>query len=384
MAEADWRQLIALAAQQRVRPLVYRRLAHSHVHTQIPAAAWHELAIDVQHLARRLLHMHSELQQLLATLGAADIPAIVLKGGCLSTLVYHNLTLREMTDLDLLVPRAHLQRAVDLVAAQGYGARRSFSVELDTATSNHVTRLFNANGTALELHWNITKPCEPFTIDPSDLWRRTVPYRLAATHALSLSPEDLILHLCVHWSYHHQCEFGLRPLCDIAHTIDRFPALDWDAVCQRTDAAQWRRGVALALWLAREMLGAQAPDRVFDRLAPAGISQELLDAARAQVWCRPALTRLEHGLSTLALTAGTGAKLGLLWRRIFVSESRLAQIYGQAQRHGHTSGWLYVRRLRELLAWHGRSAYRLFLRRDVELLSLVQRRKQIHSWLAGR
>jgi hypothetical protein len=87
---------------------------------------------------------------------------------------------------------------------------------------------------------------------------------------LALSPEDLLLHLCLHSAYGHgwkQFDGGLRQLADIAAVVRHHAAtLDWHRVGQR--AHDWRaeRCVWLGLVTARDLLQAPVPDAVLDRI----------------------------------------------------------------------------------------------------------------------
>ena len=70
----------------------------------------------------------------------------------------------------------------------------------------------------LEIHWHIDRSSHPFTIDLDGMWERALPAIIAEVEALVLSPEDLLLHLCLH-TCKHKLTGGLRPFCDIAETI---------------------------------------------------------------------------------------------------------------------------------------------------------------------
>jgi hypothetical protein len=82
---------------------------------------------------------------------------------------------------------------------------------------------------------------------------------------LVLLPEDLLLHLCIHLSFHHLYGFaGVRALCDIRQTIQHYKTrIDWNVVRDR--AREWHvsNAIELSLFLAKELLDADVPDTIF-------------------------------------------------------------------------------------------------------------------------
>jgi hypothetical protein len=103
----------------------------------------------------------------------------------------------------------------------------------------------------VELHWNVF-PGEwlrhTARIDEQAVWERTLPYKGEAVR--QLSPEDAILHLCVHFAVNHQMSsIGLRTLLDLDRARQRWD-IDWGTVARR--ARDWR--VSHATWLVLQML----------------------------------------------------------------------------------------------------------------------------------
>jgi len=115
-----------------------------------------------------------------------------------------------MCDLDLLVRRDDLARARDVLAGMGY-APQYFGVEqVDYAQHHHLRPMARPDGIRVEIHWTIARPVGPAEVDLEGIWERAQPAKIAGVQALVLSPEDLILHLCLHTSFTHKFRVGLR------------------------------------------------------------------------------------------------------------------------------------------------------------------------------
>lgn len=380
--DAGWDRVLALATAQRVRPLLHRRLAGRNLRALVPERVWQALRQASWQTATRTLRLQANMAALARALAADDIPVIVLKGAYLAHDIYGNAALREMNDLDILVRQEHLQLAVDVLVAHGYKPSRPFSVDLHTIVSHHVTRLMKPGTAGVEIHWNITTPNQIYSIDPADLWLRAVPVQIGGIAMFALSPEDLLLHLCLHTSYQHRFEFGLRPFCDIAATIRRFQSeISWHDVQRRSREWKWGRGVHLALYLANDLVGAAVPAEVLAVLTATDYDADMVETARAQVFAEKAeLDGMGQEFARLREDGSLRARVCHLCRRIFVSRSNLGAIYA-VDPHSSTIALFYAVRVRDLMRRYGGMAMRLLWKGEPELVSIAERKNRLRKWL---
>ena len=263
----EWNALLAMAKAQKILPLLFHRLQHLGLQPAVPHEIWLEMRKTYLGNITRNLRLYGELGRIVTFLRAEQIPVIALKGLHLAQIVYRNIALRQIGDMDILVPLGLVPRAWELLVANGYQNPPGQTVDFDMQTKHqyHVLlRLIKPRPAAVEMHWSLTRPNERESLSIGDIqgiWDRSTPIDPGGVQMLGLSPEDLLLHLCLHTSYHHRFEFGLRPSCDIAWTIDHFgAALDWELLCSQARNRGWKRGVTLALRLARDLMGAGVPE----------------------------------------------------------------------------------------------------------------------------
>jgi hypothetical protein len=234
---------------------------------------------------------------------------------------------------------------------------------------------------SIEIHWNLTLPGEPYTIDPAELWSGAVPMLIAGVPVRRLSLEDLLLHLCVHTSYNHQFECGLRPSCDIAALVQRYgDRIDWDAVCRRSARRRWSKGVSVALALARQLLGAEVPAEVLCRLEEPDAADAVESACRLSWLTADERAAFTSQLAALGSHAAWSHRVRRGWACLVPSSSELAWMYSVQP----GTAWLplyYLRRVYDLLRTHGPSAFRLVAGRDPELQALAARRDHMRQWL---
>ncbi len=386
LSEDSRKRLFELAAEHRVVPLMYDRLTKAGV--EWDTSMFHAYASAV---ARNNLRYFGELRTLLGHLGSRDIPVIALKGIHLSEEVYENPGLREMNDIDIMVRTEHLKETWEILTGMGYQsdtgihyeAAGNYQVPTIIRRSHHLPPLLKEDVAAIEIHWNITRPGKPYHIEPWPLWQQARRMTIAGQEAMVLSPEDLLLHLCVHTSYQHIFSFGMRPFCDIAETVRRFDdRLDLDVVIRRAEERNWNRGVFLALELSRDFTGAAIPDEVLNRLRPDGYHPEMAATARAQI-----LTKKEESAaispSMVQFAAQKGAltKIRTAWQRIFLPEDVMVTKY--PIRPGSPRRYLYYAvRLWQLLTYHTGRMIRMS-RGDANLSGIVRRKQSLSRWMHG-
>jgi hypothetical protein len=354
----SWNELILAADKHQVTSLLYWRLKNTEPAGNVLVEAMARLRrAYYAEAARAVLRGHG-LSPLLAVLGEAGVPVIVLKGACLAEAVYVNIALRSMSDVDLLVPRVELPRAQAILLDLGYGPQQRKDIEL-LCRRNMELDAFVGVDPSVELHWSIAVPTSPFRIDIAGLWERAQPATIAGVHVLALSPEDLLLHLCLHASHQHGFECGLRPFCDIAEAVRHYGSeLDWSQFVDR--AREWgaSRYVGLTLHLARNLLAVPVPEDVLGQLVPGGLDSRMLKEATKYVLAQERY-RDDWALLHLPNRWGdksTREKVKALWEMAsFPSRSQKVLRYPRSRDSRHL--WPhYVLRLVALSREYGRAA----------------------------
>ena len=175
------------------------------------------------------------------------------------------------------------------------------------------------------------------------VWERSIETDIEGHAARALCPSDLMLHLCIHLSFHLIMGWpSLVQLLDLLWVSRRLEEADWEQVSRRAIDRSVAGFIYAALRLARVALAAPVPEKVLARLAaatPAAVRAhaETLTAEdvmrRAQ---RPPLTTIRRRLArSVHDRAETARWAGTLQERLAVW--RHAHRRG-AYRHGQTPG----------------------------------------------
>lgn len=335
--DAGWHRVAALAFRNDVAPALFARMKDSgKAPPPAVASKLREVYVAGAAVSMRLFH---ELDQVLVALRAAGIPVIPLKGAHLAKTAYEDVALRQMTDIDLWVQRHQLEAARSIMQLLGYAAysKSDRPQALQDALAGE-TKMFKAGATLVELHWNIF-PGEwvrhTTQIEEREVWDRSVP--LDGDAVRQLSPEDAIVHLCVHLAVNHQMSgIGLRTLVDLDRARRKW-TVDWNVVAQR--AREWR--VSVATWIVlsalAELFGDPEKQLPLQELAPSRLRQSILRRFASPETLADGLT-LSAGprrfLLLLALVDRPADAILLAWRALFPDRLWLTLRYDSADARG--------------------------------------------------
>jgi hypothetical protein len=378
---SDWECIVEEAVRHRIAPLAYRRLADGPWGAMMPDETRERLRSIYVHNAFRNAILLRETAHAVAALAGAGVPTMLLKGVHLAGFVYDEPALRSMADIDLMVPRAKLATAERVFLEQGYGPLPRPDLEEHCAWSNHLPKLEKPDAEVLEVHYAIERPTAPFAIDSDALWARARAVRVGGLQAWALCDEDLLLHLCLHASYHHRFDrYALKGLLDVSTLVDRCAdTLDWNDVA--ATANTWRAGgfVYCTLRLVREILGAQVPPSVLSALTHDAADDEVMAVAERYILTPP--VDLPEAVLDMRRHRGLAERLALFVRGVFLPREQLRRMYGLRPGSPLIAG-LYVVRLFDLLRRRGGIMLRtLFRAQSVEpTLERENDRQEIERW----
>ena len=222
---------------------------------------------------------YHQLGLLLKQFANLGIPVITLKGAYLAKAVYADPALRPMADLDLLFRHEDVPKVCQLLEQNGYrmdGADEPLDWLI--ARRHQLPGHIHEGAEKIEVHLHIVEPGAVVAVDSAGLWERARTWSVNGRSALTLSPEDLLLHLALHAVYQHRCRIGLNAFLDIALLIAR-ETIDWETLVAR--AKEWNASpyCAIALRLGQRLMGASIPETVI-RSARSG--QPIRSMARAR------------------------------------------------------------------------------------------------------
>jgi len=262
----DWDTFYKLAIQHRVFPLVYRNV-RKYCSGFVPEEVLEQGKQIFRNNGARNLMMTGYLVRILSLLKEHEIPAMPFKGAVLAMSLYGDSALRSFGDIDVLIPRRYLIKAVNILVTQGFFPTLSLNdqqlLKL-SETDNEYPLVHTTSGVTLDLQWEITGGYFPSQIIFEDLFERHRTMVLASEDVSVFSDEDLLFYLCVHGNQHTWKQ--LDHVCCVAGLINKRPGLDFEAVYLTASKYKGVRMLCIGLLLAQDLLGATVSVQFAKRL----------------------------------------------------------------------------------------------------------------------
>ena len=187
----------------------------------------------------------------------SDIKPLALKGPALAVAAYGDISLRQFTDLDLLVHEGEVRKAIEIMLNEGYELGAGYGVaDLERSGTYEIVMVKRGALTEIDLHWGLLPEYFPIALAVEDLWQRSVEVEIEGAAIRTLAPNDQFLYLCAHGAKHGWEALG--GICDLAELV-RNSSIDWDELFSRAERAGARRVLALGALLAHELLEAAVP-----------------------------------------------------------------------------------------------------------------------------
>ena len=269
-----------------VRAIVFGLAPQLHTQLQawqidVPPRAFAKLAVTYKAQVARSQAIYAQLHQFLAACEPLELKPVALKGIHLAATHYADPALRPMNDIDLLFSPRDLKRAEDLLTTLGYQGKHKPS-DIGAGVTKHTSTfkrqetkdntpnpyLSTRNERMIEPHISLEESWYGLKVDMTPgVYERAVITNLRGDACLTLDPEDLLLHIAIHFCFHIiQGAPNLVQLTDML-VVTSQATLDWQVVIDRAVKAQAAAYLLAALTLAKKILAAPVPQEVCERLA---------------------------------------------------------------------------------------------------------------------
>ncbi len=237
----------------------------------------------VQGQARRELRHVARLMQ------REHIPLIALKGVAYLAAELPPSDWRSLCDIDLLVPKANIGRAEEVLRDGGWGPSGEFDAYDQSYYRDWMHEIpplvHHSRQVEVDLHHNLAPPVSRIRIDAEYLWEHSVAVDDASELGVrTLAPADMLLHNAVHLFMNDELRGGLRDLVDFRDLFEHFCAADTDfpyLLHERAAHLGCTRALFYAACSARRLLGLRAPDTFFTAL---NADAPLAPVRRSMAW----------------------------------------------------------------------------------------------------
>ena len=231
----------------------------------------------------------------LKSLTEAGIPLMLTKGAALTVSVYRDYGTRPMDDLDLMVPRSHALRTMEVLEGLGWEPEVQHSKELpETLHACHFRR--DRLG-IIDLHWRHFHLAVPEALDGA-IWERSMTCHFHGIEARVPDYSDQFLRACEHGvRYNIVPPFRWLADCFQLWKVSE-GKLDWDRIAAGSRHTESVLAVKGTLRFLRDQLDAPLPEEAFVQVERTPVTFfERVESRIVQRPCRSLWDKLPLDLS---------------------------------------------------------------------------------------
>ena len=281
----DWDYLLQMGKAHGLAPLLYYHLHRVDYEHRIPQPIMDQLhTVYYSNLARNLL-LYNESSRVLKFFEEKGILVVALKGLVLAELVYRNVALRPMADVDLLIQKRTLPEIMKILFKLGFKIqpqekRVTVKYMNELHLVKHQENLKHLPSLIINIHWDLTAPARfkgATKINTQQMILKARPGKVAYSNILVMAPEDQILWVIYHATFQHPF-IGLLQLCDVAELIKlKENELDWQVLVKTSKNGRIATATYYFLSSSKKLLGAPISDWVLKVLTPNLLKRHLLN-----------------------------------------------------------------------------------------------------------
>ncbi len=250
----NWEEVLESASWYGISPLLYKNLNDIYEGHFVPREIMDKLRADYHRNLAWNMYIYEELKRILDAFHEKGVEVIILKGVALAKFVYGDISLRPMGDIDLMVKKEDLPYAEKIMLELGYLFQVNKSSEWYKENHNHIEYTNQEKNIPVEIHWHRSNKSHPDRICVNDTsiiegwWEHAKNIEFNGIKALILSPEDLILHLCLHFIKHRflnqsggfnggfNSKGALIQLCDIFQILIHYRTeINWEILKSKAE-----------------------------------------------------------------------------------------------------------------------------------------------------
>gem|GEM_PF-1423123 len=393
----DWDVILNMVHLHEIAGIIHAALSQCCNIGHVPANLLKKLETTNRGNALRNLLYSKEFNKILENFNRADIRTIPLKGiEFLHSIYAHNIALRNLADIDLLVEKENMSRAEKILTDMGYMSKKT---DYRYSLMHFHSVFWRRQGTLpiiLELHWDVDFPDSPFNIDIAECWERCQDFSNGKVNYYAFSIEDSIIfnsfHILRSTTIKPDPVLSLKYFCDIARIIAQSGGpINWDGIIKRSQKYNVLRPVALVLLLVQELLGVTAiPPVVAETLRTAGYRDDFgLCAVKGYIFPRlnSAKDQLPFYMVDVSSQPTVRKKIGVilsapaimmqLYKRLYYADP-----YPSVVKTVSSITWYYINKTIKTLALYVIAPAKARALKN-NLIIQYQKNQEVINWLRG-
>ncbi len=265
--ELNWDYILKITCVHGISGLVFKNTKHFHNKNVIPNNFTEKLEKEYHKTAYKNSLLTQAYNNILKEFNSEKIKTMPLKGITLLSQLYHNIGLRSISDIDILVEKKDLHCAEQILMGMGYAKKKESASKIKRHFHSIYWKKIGPVTIPVELHWDIDFLDSPFSIRIEDFW-----HRAELLHNNNQTYYKLSLEDCLIFNSFHILRDGLKTLylknfCDLSEIIKKSGTeINWGELACRSKEYKVERPVFLVLLLLKKLLQIYIPLHFFHNI----------------------------------------------------------------------------------------------------------------------
>jgi hypothetical protein len=262
----DWEYLIETAHSHKLQYLLYRSLNKA-CPELVPSEDLKKLELDYAANAKDSLFIFGKLLSILKLLKNNDISALPFKGPVLAAMVYGDYALRQFGDLDILIDRENVLRAIKIFKDHGFQPEIDLNQKQLVAYAvkkSSIALISSISGLTVDLHWEMSGSYTFYPFLLNSMESNLVHECIAGKHIRQPCKEDMVVYLCLNGT--RDCWEDMESLSSLAGLVQSTKELDWMRIGGLAKRMRCERILHLGLFLVCDLFDVELPEDVMKRV----------------------------------------------------------------------------------------------------------------------
>ncbi|MDA9121024.1 nucleotidyltransferase family protein [Flavobacteriales bacterium] len=226
---SDWKPVLKKALDTHLAPILHKTF--SGLRVQIPTDIKDGLQNSYNQVLVRNIVLQKQFVGFAKALNEHQIPLVPLKGIYLSEVIYKDLGLRHLSDIDVLIKEESLDRVCGIMSDDGWQVKSALlhdSLHEERFSHAHPITLVK-NEIQIELHTHLYNGNQFTNLTREKLWEVVHSEEFLGVEIHQFSNELLLQHQCLHLHKHlFGYELKMLSFCDIREIlISKQDIFDW-------------------------------------------------------------------------------------------------------------------------------------------------------------
>lgn len=266
----DWDYLITTIIARGIGPLFYKKLPLLTNSTLIPAEISKKLQQVYYKTFSRSMVLYEHFRKVSTAFNIHQIHVIALKGIYLSEWLYHDIGLRQFSDIDLLVKEEDAANCLSILENLGYdGSEYSLSTFVTsqfTKNSIHYPPMIK-DGVSIEVHTKLHRNTQSYQVILPKIWSNCSEAIINNVPILVLNDIDLLIYLCLHLDKHFKGgHIQFTCFTDISNLLEKdADTMDWEKLIEVCQLYRCEDIVFLYIVMVNKFIHVTVPQQILER-----------------------------------------------------------------------------------------------------------------------